>query len=167
MGSIEPSQLSRCFDAFGPALVLYARQWLTGASAEDVVQEVFVRLMSQRTAPLNLKAWLFRSVRNAAISELRAARRRASREGRRAGDRPTWFEPCPGDLIDASGTQAALESLPPEQREVIVLRIWCDMGFKEIAEIVALPVSTLFSRYKAGLGEIRRRLELSCTTKNP
>ena len=57
MGSISPNQLSRWFDAYGPSLVLFARQWLFGPSAEDAVQDVFVRLMAQRTAPTSVTAW--------------------------------------------------------------------------------------------------------------
>lgn len=165
MGQIEPSQLSRWFDAHEPGLVLYARQWLPVGSAEDVVQDVFVRLASQGAPPANVKAWLFRSVRNAAISRLRSRRRQASRERHAAADQPGWFEHRPDDLIDVAAVQDALTSLSDEQREVIVLRLWCKMTLQEIAEIVGVPVSTLFSRYKVGLAAIRERLELSCKTK--
>jgi len=167
MGQIEPSQLSRWFDACGPGLVLYARQWLPVGSAEDVVQDVFVRLASQRASPANVKAWLFRSVRNAAISRLRSRKRRASRERHAAAAQPGWFEQRPDELIDPTAAQEAVASLPDEQREVIVLRIWCGMTLQEIAGIVVQPVSTLFSRYQAGLSAVRRSLELSCKTKNP
>lgn len=165
MDSIEPTELSRWFDAFGPALVLYARQWLPAEVAEDVVQDVFVRLMAQRAAPANVKAWLFRSVRNAAISQIRS-RHRSERHAQQASEaRPRWFEGRPDDPIDAKTAQDALRSLPHEQREVIVLRIWCEMTLEEIAGIVEQPVSTLFSRYKAGLAAIRKRLEAPCPTK--
>ncbi len=166
MGSIESTDLSRWFEAYGPGLVLYARQWFASGSAEDVVQEVFVRLMSQRTAPSDVKAWLFRSVRNAAIGQLRSRRRRKTWEHRASADRAAWFEDRPDDLVDTSAAQAALVSLPDGQREVIVLRIWCGMTLQQIAEIVDRPVSTVFSRYKTGLDAVRRRLELSCKTKN-
>jgi hypothetical protein len=49
-----PEQLSRLVDDFAAALVLYARQWC--ASAEDVVQEAFVKLASQRPPPDNIDA---------------------------------------------------------------------------------------------------------------
>jgi len=84
MGSIDPAGLSGWFDAYGRALVLYARQWLTVEPAEDVVQEVFVRLLSQRRAPVNVKSWLFRSVRNAAVSRLRSEHRRRKAQIRRS-----------------------------------------------------------------------------------
>ena len=72
----------------------------------------------------------------------------------------------PADLIESAEVQDALQSLPAEQREVIVLRIWCDMTLQQVADLTDQPVSTLFSRYRAGLAEMRRRLESSCKTPN-
>lgn len=167
MAGIDPTDLSRWFDRHSPSLVMYARQWLTGGLAEDVVQDAFVRLMAQRTPPKNVKAWLFRVVRNAAISGYRSQRRRQMREQHAGSRRVTWFEDRPDDLIDAATAQEALAALSDEQREPIVLRTWCEMGFQEIADLVGAPVSTVFSRYEAGLAAMRRRLELSCKTRIP
>jgi len=55
MVSIEAEQLSRGFDAYASRLILYARQWLDTSEAEDVVQDVFLRLMrwtARRKCPL-------------------------------------------------------------------------------------------------------------------
>ncbi|MBN1341324.1 MAG: sigma-70 family RNA polymerase sigma factor [Phycisphaerae bacterium] len=166
MATIDPSQLGQWFDACGATLTLYARQCLPAPAAEDVVQDVFVRLMAQRQPPRNVKAWLFRSVRNAAVSRIRAERSRLNHEPQAAAQRARWFEHRHDDLIDADVAQQTLASLPHEQREVVVLRIWADMTLQEIADVTGEPVSTLFSRYKAGLAEVRRRLESSCKTKN-
>ncbi len=166
MESIGPTQLSEWFERYASVLVLYARRWLDPGLAEDVVQDVFIRLSAQRAAPDEVKAWLFRSVRNAAISQLRSRGRRTRHEERRASRRTDWFEARPDDLIDARTAQAALASLPPEESEVVVLRIWADMTLGEIADIVGQSVSTVFNRYQAALAGIRQRLELSCRTKN-
>lgn len=162
---IDPAQLARTFDAHAATLILFARQWLVRSAAEDVVQDVFVNLMLQRRAPDNVKAWLYKAVRNAAISHARGAARRGNREERHAVQRPEWFEPRTEDLIDAAAAQQAMESLAPGQREVIVMRIWAQMSLAEIAEVTGLPVSTLFSRYRAGLSEIKRIMESSCQVK--
>jgi len=163
---IDSAHLAGWFDAHAAALILFARQWLERGEAEDVVQEVFVRLLGQGSAPENVKAWLFRSVRNAAIDQARRSGRRARRELRIAQGRADWFEARTEDLIDASAAQAALESLSAEQREVIVMRIWGQMTLNEIAGVIGEPISTLFSRYRAGLGEIKRIMESSsCHTK--
>jgi RNA polymerase sigma-70 factor (ECF subfamily) len=104
-------------------------------------------------------------VRNEAISEHRRRRRRGGREQQVAAGRPDWFEPQPGDLIDASAAQQILAELPDEQREIILLRIWGGLSWPEAAEVLGQPMSTLFSRYKAGLATIRLRMEpSSCNT---
>ena len=51
MTPIDPKQLAGWFEGLAPRLVLYARQWLDGGAAEDVVQETFARLMVQPAAP--------------------------------------------------------------------------------------------------------------------
>lgn len=166
MASIEPGQFQQLFSAHGPALVLYASQWLEAGLAEDVVQEVFLRLISQRRGPQCWKAWLFVSVRNAAINQLRSLKRRRKHEGRLAERRPNWFEARPEDQLDAQQAQETLSALPQEQREVIVLRIWAGMTLREVADVVGQPISTVFSRYQAGLGAMRRKMEQSCRTTN-
>jgi len=167
MGLTDPSKLSVCFNELGPALVLYARQWLSAEWAEDIVQEAFIRLMSQRREPLNIKSWLFRTVRNAAIDQLRSQQRRKKHEQHLTADRrEKWFESRVEDLLNAQEVQSSLESLPKHQREIIVLRLWAGMTLQEAAEVVGEPVSTLFSRYRSGLAAMRRYMESSCKTKN-
>jgi len=165
MAAIEPEQLSEYFSAYGRELVLFARQWVTNAQAEDVVQEVFIRLIQQSEPPRNVKAWLFRAVRNAAISLWRSQQRHRKHAEKLAAEQSGWFETRPGDLIDAATAQQILETMPAEQREVVTLRIWGQMTLKEIAEIVGAPVSTVFSRYTAALEAIRKKMEQSCPKK--
>jgi RNA polymerase sigma-70 factor (ECF subfamily) len=52
-----------------------------------------------------------------------------------------------------------------ELREVVVLRIWGDLTFAEIAEIMQLGVSTVHDRYQSALGQLRSALEQPCPTK--
>ena len=161
---IDPVTASNWFRDWGPALVLYARQLLSAARAEDVVQDVFISLLTHRTAPDNVKAWLFRCVRNAAISELRSRRRRRRREQTAAGRRGECFHADPSVPIDAKAAAEALAHLPSEQREIVVLRIWADLTLAEIAAIVRVPTTTVFRRYRQGLADVRQRMKLSCET---
>ena len=154
----DAENVGRCFDAHGRALVLYARQWLDDGGARDAVQEAFVRLLRRPEAPANMLAWLYRTVRSAAIDGLRSDRRRRRREQQTATGRAMWFQPRPDDPIDAAAAQAALATLPQEQREVIVLRLWSDLTLAEISDVCEAPVSTVFSRYRAGLAAIRKQL---------
>lgn len=163
MKPINATNVCRWFDAHARALVLYARQWREEEGARDAVQEAFARLLRLSAEPENVPAWLYQTVRHAALDDRRAENRRQQRELRAARERTAWFTPRSEDLIDAAAAQAALVHLPSEQREVIVLRLWSGLTLAEVAEVCQAPVSTVFSRYRAGLAAIRKHLEpLSC-----
>jgi len=161
MASIEPEKLGEYFDAHSRALVLYARQWVASTGAEDLVQEVFLRLMRQPSAPENVKAWLFRSVRNAAVSRWRRRTRRARREKQAAENHRAWFETSAAASDRAETVQSALAQLPEGQREIVILRLWGKLTLREISETTGRPVSTLSDRYRAALAAMKRNLERS------
>jgi RNA polymerase sigma-70 factor (ECF subfamily) len=145
-------------------LTLYARQWLDGSAAEDAVQEALTSLLMLKHLPADPMAWMFRTVRNAAIDQARASARRRKREQAFAAVRVELFQLTPDALIDAQLAEHALKELPADQREVVVLRIWGEMGFTQIAEIVRHSVSTVHAKYTAALETMRQRLEESCKT---
>src|SRR5436305_2910637 len=122
------------FKAHADALLLYARQWLDAAQAEDVVQQVFVGLLTAPRMPQEPRTWLFRCVRNAAISAGRSNRRRDRRENQIASGSPAWFVPRPDDRLDAEAAQEALRALPPAQRERVTLRTWSGLTLAQSAE---------------------------------
>ncbi|MFA5864248.1 MAG: RNA polymerase sigma factor [Phycisphaerae bacterium] len=161
MASIDPTQLSNWFQAYSDRLALYARQWLDAALADDVVQDVFLRMVSLRTQPSNIPAWLFRSVRNASLTQIRSRKRRRLHEEQRTTQQPAWFEPQPDEPISSGNVQSALELLPHEQREIVILKIWGNMTLQEVADIVEQPISTVFSRYRSALAALRRIMEKS------
>ena len=162
---IDPGQLGLWFEAYSRPLALYARQWLPNGTAEDVVQDAFLRLMRQRQVPNNVKAWLFTTVRHACISELRRDQRQRARHRRRADQTPAWFESRPDDRLDAQHAQVLLQELPIEQREVVALRIWGQLTLQEIARIVGVSVSTVHHRYQNTLQTMRERMDKPCKTK--
>ncbi len=162
---IDPAKLTGWFEAHAARLALYARQ-RCGDRAADVVQEAFVSLLQEPREPANVKGWLYRTVRNAAVSAIRSDRARAQRHAALATYLPTWFEAHADDSIDAVAAQACLEALPPARREVVVLRIWAEMSFPEIGRLTGLPVSTVFDHYRGGLTALREKMESSCPT-NP
>ena len=152
MGDLN--QLTQTVLERSAGLALYARQWLDAASADDVVQEALTALLMQRTTPDDPIAWMYRAVRNAAIDHARAASRRSRREQVFAARRPEWFESRPNSAIDARVAEAALSELSDRDREIVVLRIWGDMGLAQIAQIMQLSVSTVHGRYVRSLSPI-------------
>ncbi len=155
-----PAWLARLLEEHGAALVLYARQWC--ASPEDVVQEAFAKLVSRPARPEHVVAWLYRVVRNGAMSAARGERRRKQREMHSATSE-AWFSDAAGAL-DAREAAAALGSLASELREVVVARIWGGLTFAEIAELTETSTSTAQRRYEQGLRELQTRLEKPCET---
>jgi len=150
------------YDAYSDALMLYARNWLGSDLAQDAVQAAFMELMGQTLAPSDVQAWLFRTVRNGAITRLRRQQRRRHHDRRLSTEQLPWFEGQPDDLIDARAAQEVLMTLPETQREVVLLRIWGQLSLKQTARIVGSPVSTVHSRYKAALAAIKQRMQRSC-----
>ena len=161
---LDPARLTQLFDAHAAQLVLYARQWLAGAEAEDVVQEVYVRLMLQSAEPLNPRAWLFKAVRNEAVTQNRSALRRRRRE--QAQTREEWFEAAVDEALDGAAARDALQALAPLQRETIVLRVWGRMTLKEIAAVTGLSLTSAFEQYRAGLVALRQKMDVPCQTQN-
>jgi RNA polymerase sigma-70 factor (ECF subfamily) len=121
--------------------------------------------MASRRLPAEPRTWLFRCVRNAAISAWRSNRRRGRRERQAASDE--WFVPRPEDKLDAASAQEALRALPPVQREIVTLRIWSGLTLAQIAEVTGLAVSNVHHQYRLGLQAMRERLEQSCRNRNP
>ena len=149
-----------CFAQLGPALLLFARRWTNSlADAEDIVQEAFVRFW-RRQHSIENRALLYAAVRSAALDRLRSEQRRARREAAAARDDAQHFEP---QFVHADEGQqllaAAVERLPGEQREVVILKIWNELTFAEIAEILEISQNTAASRYRYALGALRKNLQ--------
>ena len=165
MEPTDPASLSTWFGQYGGALVLYARQWLSPDQAEDAVQEVFLRLCEPHPPIAGIRNWLFAAVRNTAIDRLRGRRRLADRHARAARGAAAWFEERTEDVLDGRAVQQALERLPAGEREIIVLRVWGGLTFADSAALTGEPISTLSSRYQAGLATLRKQMETSCDPK--
>jgi RNA polymerase sigma-70 factor (ECF subfamily) len=157
---MSPEQLARLVEQHAAALTLYARQWC--AAPEDVVQEAFLKLAAQRTQPDNLAAWLYRVVRNGALSAARAAKRRLHYESAAAAKTANWFLPSDFTGLDAETATAALSALPLEQRETIVAHLWGGLTFEQIGDLCAVAASTAYRRYLAALAALRERLRVPC-----
>jgi RNA polymerase sigma-70 factor, ECF subfamily len=151
------------FDAYGRKLLLFARQWATGAAdAEDIVQEAFVRFWrSPHRAEAEAHVQLFAMVRRAGLDHARRTNRRVVREHVVARDVESvaWFAPTGLEHHEREqAMQDALSRLPGEQREVVVLKIWGELTFEEIARSLDLSPNTAASRYRYALEALRRDL---------
>jgi RNA polymerase sigma factor (sigma-70 family) len=160
-GPAGPELLGQVLDEHAAALELYARQLCR--CPEDVVQEALVELVRQPSVPGELLPWLYRVVRNKAISAARSAGRRQRHEAEAAQRRCTWFAGSTSEGLDAQTATAALESLPAEQREVVVAHLWGGLTFQQIGRLTGTSDSTAHRRYLAALTVLRERLRVPCS----
>lgn len=165
MDHVGPEMLTRVLNEHGAPLVLYAQQWC--AAPEDVVQDAFVALVRQRPAPTDAAAWLYRAVRNGAITAARSSTRRARHESTAAEGRPAWFAAAEGEGLDARTAMDALAELPIELRETVVLRLWSDLSFDDIAKLTETSTSTAHRRYGQGLAALRDKLRIPRGQQDP
>lgn len=159
-----------CLRELGPRLLLFARQWVSSpADAEDVVQDAFVRCWRRhRERAAAEPALFFAAVRSGALDFLRREQRRRRREQAaalempRLDDTPSAF--TGGSAVDgerAAALDHALRALPAAQREVLVLKIWGDLTYAQIAEVLAIPPDTAASRARYALAALRKALAAS------
>jgi len=131
------------------------------ATAEDVVQDVFVRL--HRSTPSlrdegKLLAYVRASVLNGCRSVLR--RRKLMRRHAERYEPPAWSAESQAMLgEDHREVMRALHRLPRRQREVLVLRFYADLPDEEIATTLKIRPSTVRSTMSRALGALERELE--------
>ena len=145
------------------------------ADAEDLVQETFIRAFrfrEQFTPGTNLKAWLFRILTNTFINQYR--RKAARPETTELDDvdesilyrhmrdvSPGSSSPDPeAELINntlSSEVKEALESLPEKFRTTVLLDVE-GFAYKEIAQMLDIPIGTVMSRLHRGRKYLQKRL---------
>ncbi len=146
-----------CFSELAPGLVLFARQFVRSvADAEDIVQDAFVRFWRKEHSIEN-RALLFATVRSVALDLLRRDARRARREANAALEAEQSAQPQ-FDFDDSSQNElaAAVDRLPVEQREVLVMKIWNELTFAEIGQTLAISQNTAASRYRYALAALKK-----------
>ena len=125
--------------------------------AEDITQNVFAKLITaigkyeQREVPFD--AWILRVARNAALDHLRARRAIPTEEVRLAET-----DPATDRLDRGRALRQALEDLPPEQREVLVLRHIVGLTPVEIAETLDKTESSVHGLHHRGRRALRANL---------
>ncbi len=137
--------------------------------AREVAHEAFVkayRALAGFKSEARFSSWLYQIALNLCRDRLRRRKTRATVSLEALEEKgPVLVEKGPGaqeQLIRddlASAVRRAIELLPAEQREVVILKEYQGLTFLEIAQALALPVSTVKTRLYRGLGQLRLRLE--------
>ena len=152
MSDSNPDWRQRLYEARADQLILYGRALgLSHCEAEDVLQETFLALLEMAEPPSEPAHYTVRSFRNRALNYRRSLWRRLTREL----ESHRWFERSSGETHEERAAMRCLETLPAEQREVIVLKIWHRHTFETIGAMLELSPNTVAGRYRYGLQKLR------------
>jgi len=141
--------------------------------AEDLVQETYVRAIEaygRLRENSNVKGWLFTILRNQWLNQLR--RRRTGPQFLETDGESPLIEGLPGNLPDAQTVlegledaervRMAIDKLPSEFQEVLILREFEELSYQEISSVLSCPAGTVMSR----LARARARLRVLLTEEN-
>ena len=125
------------------------------ADADDLTQSTIERAMRSREqwqAGTRLDSWAYRIMRNLWIDTARARSRKAVHEAPEEAGLSVGGDPrdAMDAAIDLKRVMAAMGRLPDEQREVVALILIEGFGYREVSEMLGLPIGTVSSRLVRG-----------------
>ncbi|MBI0538122.1 RNA polymerase sigma factor [Roseomonas sp. KE2513] len=157
------NDMAQLIEPLIPALRRYARALLRDrVAADDLVQDGLERAIGrwqQRRNDGNARSWLFAIVHNLALNQMRQSSRRGPHLPLEAADGVSS-----GTLGQEQGLQhqdlvRALQTLPEEQRSVVLLVSVEDLSYAEVAEVLKIPIGTVMSRLSRGREKLRLAME--------
>ena len=176
-GHVQGTLLENIDGLYGYALILTRNH----TEAEDLVQETYLRAiqaMGRLRAGSNMKGWLFTILRNVWFNQLRKWR-----------NGPQMIEVGDGiaaianpskdshnlyvDKVEAEQLRAAIQALPVDFREIVLLREYEELSYQEIATVLGCPVGTVMSRLGRARAKLRTLLtatmtaSMRCTMRAP
>jgi RNA polymerase sigma-70 factor (ECF subfamily) len=164
----DEAALRELIERYSPGLRLFLCK-ITGQEslADDLLQEswfdVYRKINSLRS-PDSFVAWLYRIARDKAYRHLR--RRSLPSESDDGNLAETIAADESGFSFDeAAEVRAALDDLPLEQREVLLLRFVQDISYEQIAQVIGRPVGTVRSRIHYAKLALRAKLESNTVRK--
>lgn len=163
-GQLDPADVAQLYAQYAAELKAFLTGVLRNADwASEALQSTFVKAAEAgHTAdPRTIKGWLFR----VAYNEAMLLRRRQAVD-HRATRKVAWQSNPESAAVDSDvlrqevveRVRRGLETLPPDQRTVVRLRIYEDKTFAEIAEELGIPLGTVVTRMRAALQKLNREL---------
>lgn len=147
------------FRRFCPRLVRFLVPYVGAAQAQDVAQVTFVKVHENRhryKAGAPVASWLFTIAKNTALDHLRSAPKRREVGGVEA-DVPQ--DAVARDLWQDARVKAAVEGLPPDQREVVLLHWFGGLGLDEVARVVGASHGAVRVRAHRAYEKLREALK--------
>jgi RNA polymerase sigma-70 factor (ECF subfamily) len=133
----------------------------SAARAEDAVHDAICGLLGGNHRPEDLKAYVFRAVRNAAVDQVR----RRAKSSEPLPDSIFDPAPRPGQAAEEAEFRdrvaAALERISGDERETVVQHLYGELTFEQIAAVRDAPLGTVVSWYRRGIEKLRVILQVS------
>jgi RNA polymerase sigma-70 factor (ECF subfamily) len=149
----EPAAFGAVFDRHYGAVHAYAQRRVGLALAEEVAAEAFARAFAARKrydlGYGDALPWLLGIASNVMRRHWRAEKRRLSAYARVAAQHVPDVDPA-----SAEETLTAVGRLPRRQREVVLLHVWADLSYEQIARALDIPVGTVRSRLSRARGAL-------------
>lgn len=155
----------RWVQTHGPAWRLLAARW--SDSPDDCVQQALLRLINQTPSPNDPVAWMFRVVRNLAIDSRRRTSRGREAIEHLASRQPAWTEVSPELGLELAELNAALHELADEEATIVMGRIWGQLTYAQLGEVLGCSPPTVMRRFQAALTQLGKRLEGSSHCSPP
>ena len=144
-----------------PRLRRYARALVGNRDgADDLVQDTLERALAKSAlwrGVADMRAWLFGMMHNLHVDGVRRPRLHTVVLDDDTPEHPV--EATQGDRLAVLDLQAALERLPIEQREIILLVALEDMSYAEVAATLGIPIGSVMSRLSRGRERLRSLME--------
>jgi len=158
------------FDGLGPPLERFVLHYVRDRhAAEDLVQETFLRAhrnLGRYRGRASLKTWIFSIARNLCLDHLRAAGRSRLRlvDPGLTSEISEPARPDPGRRVDLDDCRdrvsRALARLSPQSRELLILRMYHGLGYREIARRCGMAPAGIGTRIARALEGLTRGLQL-------
>jgi len=145
------------YDEYAEALFRYAVMILAdAAAASDAVHQVFLGIARQQAGQIRSdERYLRRAVRNECYSALRRRRREMATGDESLLESVAAIDEKPEDRL---AIEAAIRTLPVDQREVLHLKVFEGLTFQEIADRLGESANTVASRYRYAIEKMRGQL---------
>lgn len=142
-------------------------------AADDLLQEVFIKVIKKLDSygeREKFSAWLFTVAHHAVMDHFRSGSRRREESLDAAGEESVPLtdilvsrEPGPDKLLEeaerAAALQAAFDRLSADQREIFLMRHYSGLSFKEIADILGVPIGTVLARMSRAMARMRQEMQ--------
>ena len=160
----DRSALEHLYLKYQGPLFNYIRRWVNDtARAEDILQEAFIRVINNArsfvpTGDGSFGGWLYKITTNLCKDKQRSRHQSLTKYEQRTTPK-AFGGPRDYELDDK--VQQSLDTLAPEQKEVVMLRVYGGLSFKEISKVQDAPLNTVLARMHYALKNLRQKFGIS------